>query len=479
MMPADELELIHIICRMYTQPTLKLDEARCRAELERELERKRTLLLSFADLAADIKLTSEDRKKLGPTATDEQLTIRRVKKLIGSDRYAELLRAEGIEPPVKISPAWIKKPKDQRDDAKKYTYAFSKTDLDFTELLENSNDRVRDLVEARLMVKSSGTETRAATFLKLGANGLPLPVYYKYAGAHTKRLGGGDGTNFQNLRRGSELRKTIKAPPGYVLAVCDSSQIEARMNAWLWDQLDLLQEFRDADNYMDRDPYCKQADKIYGRRIEKSDKDERFVGKVAVLMLGYQAAWKKFQNTLALGTMGPPVFLDENTCRMAVQAYRRKNSKIQIGWKICERIIADMAVGRAGSWKCLSWDKETVYLPDGMTLHYPHLRQIPDEEFEHAWVYDSRDGVTKLYGGKLCENIVQALAKIVVMGQLLVIDKTYQVVMTTHDEVVSLAKKAAGKKAVDFMIKVMRTPPAWCADIPLNAEGGHAVEYSK
>jgi DNA polymerase len=480
LMPADEMELIHIICRMYTQPVLKLDEARCRAEWQREVDRKKKLLLSFADQAADIKLTSEDRKKLGPDATEEDRTIRKVKKLIGSNKYAELLEAAGIDPPIKISPAWVKASKEERETKQKYAYAFSKTDLDFTELLEHPDEYVRDLVEARLMVKGSGNETRAATFLKLGAGGASLPVYYKYAAAHTKRLGGGDGTNFQNLKRGSELRKTIKAPRGHVLCVCDSSQIEARVNAWLWDQHDLLDEFLAADNKTDRDPYCKQADKIYNRHIDKStDPDERFVGKVAVLMLGYQAGWKKFQKTLALGTMGPKVFLDAETCQAAVSAYRRKNYKIQAGWKICERIIADMAAGREGSWKCISWGKDTVYLPDGMTLHYPNLRQIPDEEFDTAWVYDSKDEVVKLYGGKLDENIVQALAKIIVMGQLLAVDKLHRVVMTTHDELVACVSKRSAEKAMRDMLKIMRTPPAWCAGIPLNAEGGYAEEYSK
>lgn len=481
-MPRDEMDLIDRVVRMFTDPVLKLDEPRCRAEYEREIAAKRALLFSLADLADDVKLSSANKKKIGPNATDEDAAIARAKQLIGSAKFADLLRAEGVEPPVKISPAWIKTPPAERKPEKKWAYAFAKTDLEFMELLGSSNERLRNLVEARLSVKSSGIETRAGRLLKLGANGASMPVYYRYAAAHTLRLGGGDKTNFQNLKRGGELRKAIKATPGHVLVVADSGQIEARTNGWLWEQDDLLDDFRAADAGTDRDAYCKFADTIYGRTITKDkDPDERFIGKVAVLMLGYQAAADKFRNTLALGTMGPAVFLEPEICQLAVNNYRRKNFKIKAGWKRCEQIIRDMAAGRSGSYKCISWEKNIIYLPDGMFLKYPGLRQKkkdhPDDWDE--WVYDRKGEEAKIYGGLLCENIVQALAKIIVMGQLLKIARVHRVVMTTHDEVVAMVKKSQGPKALDFMLKTMRIAPAWCADIPLNAEGGFAVEYSK
>lgn len=533
-MPADEIELIDRVCRMFTEPLLDIDRPRVQKELERELAEKKRIMLSFvpeAD-AVGIKLTNAELKALVPTTKvgavavalgeplQEDIDVRRVKKLIGSNAFPHLLRNEGVDPPRKISPSWIKKPRNERTEDGKYTWAFARTDLAFIGLQEHSNPRVRELVEARLSVKSTTNETRAGRFLKTTEGGKALPVYYKYSAAHTHRLGGGDKNNLQNLKRGGELRKSIKAPPGHVIAVKDSGQIEARINGWLWGQDDLLDDFRKADAFEasvahlpkkerpiargdDRDAYCKFADIVYGREILKSDDEQRFVGKVAVLALGYQMGPDRLRNTLALGTMGPAVFLSEDECKRIVYAYRRKNFKIQTGWKICERIIDQMARGIAGSHKCISWDKETIYLPNGLTMHYPGLHDKrfseeriaervvaaitpeladPDMDRNPDWpefVYYRKDAEVKIYGGLLCENIVQALARIVVMSQLLEISKKHRVVMTTHDEVAALIKKAAAAKASEFMQKVMMTPPAWCSDIPLNAEGGYDVFYSK
>lgn len=498
-MPAEEMQIIDITVRMFTDPVLEVDIPRVQAEYERELQEKKDLLLEVVGKKEAVKRTltiSGDARKqqlkrfLGKSPAEIMLEEAR-KEIASSERFAELLREQGVEPPRKISPAYFK----HRDESKKWAYAFSKTDLEFKALLEHPKKRVRDLVECRLSVKSTINETRAERFLKAGADGAKLPVYLKYAAAHTLRWGGGNRMNMQNLRRGSELRKSVKAPKGHVLVVTDSGQIEARTNAWLWDQDDLLDDFRRADAYDaaqqklpkekrkpargdDRDAYCKFADTVYKREITKDDTLERFVGKVSILGLGYQMGAPKLQNTLALGTMGPPVFLDIQTCEQIVRAYRKKNYKIQLGWKKCEQIIADMAAGRTGAYKCLAWEKETLWLPNGMALRYPNLRQKLGGEYPE-WVYDRKDEEAKIYGGLLCENIVQALARIIVAMQLLTIAKKYRVVMTTHDEVVACVKAAFGQKAYEFMVKTMQTPLDWCKDIPLNAEGGFDVIYSK
>ena len=85
----------------------------------------------------------------------------------------------------------------------------------------------------------------------------------------------------------------------------------------------------------------------------------------------------------------------------------------------------------------------------------------------------------KIYGGLLCENLVQALARIIVAEQMLMIDEKYPVVMTTHDEVVALPKTRDADKCIAYMAKCMSTAPTWCSDIPLNCEGGYADNYSK
>jgi hypothetical protein len=354
------------------------------------------------------------------------------------------------------------------------------------------------LVEARLAVKSNSNETRAGRFLKMGENGQSLPVYLKYGAALTLRWGGGNKTNFQNLKRGGELRKSILAPAGHVICVKDSGQIEARTNAWLWGQNDLIEEFRAYDLGLDRDPYCKFGDVIYNRPITKADELERFVGKTGILGLGYQMGAERFQNTLALGADGPAVHLELDECRRIVNAYRRKNHRIKAGWSRAQEIIEMMARGIPGSHKCISWDKETIFLPNGMTMRYPglHDKRIAkivarkltgvtndvDDDFDPNWpefVYESKGVETKIYGGKLVENIVQCLARLIVAKQLLEISRKARVVMTTHDEVAALAKRALAAKIDAYMQQAMMKPLPWCMDLPLNAEGGYDTFYSK
>ena len=498
-MPADEMDLIDLTCRMFCSPVLKVDIPRVEAELKRELDRREVLMASVLDPRAyDDKTTLKTKAERELTGKERDTLI--VKRVVGSsEKFAELLRAEGIEPPVKISPAWIKKPKDLRDEDGKWAYAFAKDDAAFinlpnmvedwgfdlndpaqVELMSVKQARVQNLVDVRLATKSSGNITKAQRFLTAGANGMSLPVGYAYYRAHTGRMGGNNKMNMQALERGGELRQSILAPKGHVMVVQDSGQIECRVNGWLWGQHDLIDAFRDADAGVGRDAYCNFGDLIYGREITKADKVERFVSKVAVLGLGFQMGPPKFQITLAKGALGgPPVFFPLDRCKGIVNTYRNKNYKIEQGWGICKNIIEDMAAGREGSHGPISWEFETIWLPNGMCLKYPGLRKQTGDKGWDEWSYQAKDQRKKIYGGLLCENIVQALARIIVMSQMLDISRKYRVVMTTHDESVAIAKVAAAQRCLDFMAKCMSTPLPWCLDIPLNCEGGYATNYSK
>ena len=188
----------------------------------------------------------------------------------------------------------------------------------------------------------------------------------------------------------------------------------------------------------------------------------------------------KFQMTLAKGALGgPPVYFELNECHRIVNTYRSINHNIRDGWGICSRIVEDMAAGREGSHKCISWEKETLWLPNGMALKYPDLRSRMGEKGWSEWSYQSGDTRSKIYGGLLCENVVQALARIIVGTQMLWVSKKYRVVMTTHDEIVALPKTSQAEACIKFMAKCMSTPLPWCPDIPLNCEGGYASNYSK
>ncbi|MBS0454023.1 MAG: hypothetical protein JSS14_22195 [Proteobacteria bacterium] len=502
--PADEIELIDLTVRMFCDPVLKVDIPRVQAELDRELQHREKLFFDAVnplDYAADKLL--KGKEKLLPPKEADMLTIKRV--LGSNERFAELLRAEGIEPPRKISPAWMKKDKAERRDEDKYTYAFAKDDLAFKQLPENiemwgkdldlnnkadikeaakRQARIQTLVDCRIAVKSTTNITRAQRFLTAGARGMSLPCGYAYFRAHTGRWGGNNKMNMQNLTRGGELRLSILAAKGHQIAVADSGQIEARVNGWLWGQQDLLDRFLAADNDKNAlDNYCHMATSIYGRAITKADKDERHVGKVCVLGLGFQMGAPKLQMTLAKGALGgPPVFFTLDQCKAIVNTYRRLNYKIEQGWKKCNQIIEDMAAGVAGRHKCISWEADTIWLPNGMSLKYPDLKKgINEESGYDEWTYAAgADGARKkIYGGLLCENIVQALARIIVGSQMLTISRKHRVVMTTHDEVVAHPKTAQAQRCYEFMEKTMKTPLAWCMDLPLNAEGGFAANYSK
>lgn len=510
-MPDDEIALIDLVTRMFTSPVLKVDIPRVQAELKRELDRRDVLFASVLDPKPyyDDKTVLKTKAERALTGKERDTLI--VRRIIGSsEKFADLLRAEGIDPPVKISPAWIKTPKDQRKDEDKYAYAFAKDDQKFIDLPNKTEDwgfdlnkpgqvklmvakqaRLQLLVDTRIAVKSTTNVTRAERFIEAGKDGMSLPCGYAYYRAHTGRLGGNNKMNMQNLTRGGELRLSILAPPGHQIVVNDSGQIEARVNAWLWGQDDLLQAFRAADGWDkktmgvahgdDRDAYCKFADDVYGCEITTLDSLERFVGKVCVLGLGYQMGPPKLQLTLAKGALGgPPVYFTLEQCKRIVNTYRRKNHKIEAGWRICGDIIEDMAAGRAGSYGPLNWEKETIWLPNGMALKYPDLKKSTNEDTGwDEWTYQSKDMRKKIYGGLLCENIVQALARIIVMYQTLQISRKYRVVMSTHDEAVAIAKTKEAQKCHDFMTKVMKTPLSWCPTLPLNCEGGYAPNYSK
>jgi DNA polymerase I-like protein with 3'-5' exonuclease and polymerase domains len=502
--PVDEIRLVDLTCRMFCDPVLKVDLPRVEVELKRELDKREKLFYAAVNPRDwdDDKMVLKTKTERDLTGKDRDMLI--IKRVIGSnDKFAEILKLEGINPPIKISPAWMKRSSQEREDTveDKWTYAFAKDDLDFINLPEQidlwrgklspnkkqdiplisaKQDRIRDLIDCRLAVKSTTNITRAQRFLIAGAKGMSLPCGYAYYRAHTGRWGGNNKMNMQNLTRGGELRLSILAPKGHQLCVADSGQIEARVNGWLWGQTDLMDAFREADEGIGRDAYCRFADIVYGRTITKADNMERFVSKVCVLGLGFQMGAPKLQMTLAKGALGgPPVYFELDQCQRIVHAYRRKNAKIEGGWEICKRIIEDMAAGRSGQHGPICWEKETIWLPNGMSLKYPELRKTIDERGWDSWTYKSGDTRSKIYGGLLCENIVQALARIIVAWQMLQISKKYRVVMTTHDEVVSCVKTAQAETCFRYMLKWMKTAPEWCKDIPLFAEGGFATNYSK
>jgi DNA polymerase bacteriophage-type len=146
-----------------------------------------------------------------------------------------------------------------------------------------------------------------------------LPIPLKYYGAHTGRWAGSDKVNFQNLPSRDKKKKTLKnaviAPEGYMVINCDSSQIEARVLAWLAGQDDVVKAFAEG-----RDVYSEFATKIYKKPISKANPIERFVGKTCILGLGYGTGALKLQHTLK--TQPPGAVVTEDEAKEFVSIYR-------------------------------------------------------------------------------------------------------------------------------------------------------------
>ncbi len=456
--PEDEIRLIDLTMRMFVDPVLHVDVPRAQAEVDREVARK-------AELVAKTGLTEED--------------------LQSSAKFARFLEAAGIEVPMKIS-ARTKLP----------TFAFAQTDEEFVALAAHPDERVRDLVLARLGVKSTIGETRAGRFVIAGENGGLLPVMLNYYGAHTGRWSGGNKMNLQNLPKQEydddnnpipdtgELRKAILAPPGYQLVVCDSKQIECRVLAWLAGQEDLVELFATGG-----DPYCALATDIYGREITKADKDQRAVGKCGVLGLGFYMGAKRFMGTLAAGILGPKIDMPLDDCQSIVNIYRNKNNKIRALWRELEGVLLRMLMKKTGGRSddltpfhgIMEYDAETMWLPNGMGLHYPDLQAEWSEQSNRFqdFSYRSNKNFVHIHSGLYTENIIQALARIIVGLQMLAIAKRFRVVMMSHDEIVALAPTDRAQECLDFMVEQMSIAPPWAPGLPLGAEGGYDICYSK
>jgi DNA polymerase bacteriophage-type len=483
--PAKELRLIDMILRMFTDPKLKLDSAMLATALKEERTRRVSLL-----------------EKLG--VKDEDLA--------STPKFADLLWHMGVETPYKES----------KTVKGKMIPAFAKSDVEFQALLNHDNEDIATLCEARLRVKSTLERTRAQRLLDISTRG-SLPIPLAYYGAHTGRIQAskGQAINMQNLKRGSFLRKAIMAPDGHVCVVADLSQIEARVLAWLAGYEGLLGIFRSGE-----DVYATFGSGMFGvpGMTKESHPDLRQSAKSAVLGAGYGLGWRSFAQQLIPGFLGaPPVlygktfakqlgitgedlqrFIDwqprkgaswleqalaiprncsdeeiivHSVCsQRIINKYRDAAKPVGNFWKLCEDAIGDALSGDGiFDYKCIQFRRGHIFLPNGMALRYPDLAY----DKEKGWSYLNGVKRRKLYGGALTENIVQALARIVMTDAMLRIQKRYPVVLTVHDEIVSLAPEAEAAEAKEWVLAQMVVEPKYMQGIPLAATCDTAVRYGE
>lgn len=508
--PPEELRIINLFVRMFAEPRILLDEYGLR-EYKSELITQQEKVLQRAAKAAGI--------------SEENYNDDEVKKLLRSDaKFAKLLEEHGVDPPRKISPRTGKE-----------AYAFAKTDRAMSELQEHTNHDVAVLAAARVGVKSSIEQSRVDRFISISERG-KLPALFLYGKTHTNRAAGGGKINLQNMTRSKPvslkgddrtpigtlidtthgatrlrarnvkdklvldtegrmhaaqhvsvygLRHGLLAAAGYTMVVSDSSNIELRVAHTLSGQMDVVERLRRKE-----DMYCWFAGELYGYPVNKKEHPfERFHGKVGMLQLQYQSGWKGFVNA----ARGFGLKVNQYQGQETVNVYRSLFPYIVAAWKTCETAIAAMEAGERfalDQWGLCCTEHNAIVLPNKTRMYYHNLRREAKEDGHGwEWVYDDKENRAprKLYGGKLFENLCQALARIIVFSQMLQIEQRWGrwtpdgmdtgVVLTAHDEVVTIVKHEDAQECLRHSLDVMKTPPAWWPQIPLDAEGDAAACY--
>jgi DNA polymerase I-like protein with 3'-5' exonuclease and polymerase domains len=477
--PVNELRLIDLTLKMFINPVLELDKEMLNAAITEEKTRRTNLLT-----------------KLGIEET----------ALASNQQFADVLLSMGVTPPTKVSKTTGRE-----------ALALAKNDALFQALLNSDNEDVALLCEARLAVKSTLERTRAQRFLDISSRGR-LPVPLNYYGAHTGRWSAskGSGLNLQNLKRGSFLRKAIMAPEGYMLVVCDLAQIEPRVLAWLAGYDVMLDIFRAGG-----DPYAAFGAQMFGipGLSKDSHPDLRQSAKSALLGAGYGLGWSAFAAQLLTGFLGAPptryyktfakqlgadaeyvqkftdwevnlekladiphnctdqeLFVHAVATKKIIDKYRDAADPVVQFWSICQNLIhRSLMNGDEVPYKCVTFKKEEVVLPSGLSLRYNDLKGEPDDKGRVQWVYGPSS--KKLYGGKLTENIVQAVARCVMTDGMLRIQERYPCVLTVHDEVVCLVPEAEAEDAKTWVLAQMVMEPTYMPGIPLDAEADVAHRY--
>jgi DNA polymerase family A len=449
------------------------------------------------------------------------------KIIMSTPKFQAALEARGVDVEMKISPTTGLE-----------TPCFAKTDEFMETLQSHPDDVVAAMAAARLGLKSTLEETRTSKLISIATlpwNGpvealarraiahefdpdwnaaehvtTPLmPIPLRYGGAHTHRLSGEWKMNMQNMPtvRGSKgkskLRQSLIVPDDCRVVTCDLAQIEARICAWICGCTTLVDEF--ARNL---DPYSRLATAIFGYPVDRKKKNpdgslmfpiEGFIGKTGILGLGYGAGKDKFDTMVTQSARKDGLDLtgkyDRSLGDKAVDAYRARYWQIRQAWTRLNSIVAgpwsSPHGGTAKFGPCVI-SYGDVTLPSGLSLCYADPRQEivvnADGEVRTEFRYRYGKFFHRLYGAKLLENIVQALARIVVMNAALRIrdrgrhtkyPEDYFFALQAHDELVFVVHKTEVDNLRSVVLEEMKRPPSWGKDIPLNAELGEGANYGE
>ena len=509
-MTPDALRFMSITARMATEPSFVLDE---------------DLLLEYlSDLDAAADKARQELMAMFSFQTNADMLA----ALRSADKFADMLRSLGVEPPLKESAAKTKTKREKLQlaaDAGRpgaaeelenmqpvMTYAFSKTDVDFVLMQDHPDPRVALLVRTRLQLNSSIDRSRAETLLKFARMHKPLPIMLGAWLAHTGRYSAGasadagtktDKLQFQNLSKRDpskrKLRQAIKVPKGKVVVACDSSQIEARGLAFVSNEVGLLTQFREG-----RDPYSELAETIFGvpwqdikagaKSGDKKMKMYRNTGKTGILSCGYGVGHHKYSNTLLRQGIHLHEDLDRHheLARYAHGIYRAAHPNIVAFWKTAENVLEAMLRGESGTFGGPNNDIYTfgimpvgprtdlcvpsVRFPSGYILRYPGLRAERNDRGKWQFVYDTYKGASKIpthiYGGAFTNNLVQGLSFVdVIMYQGCRMDEAgIKLACNIHDAWASVVPEEQGEYVKQQMLHYMSMVPPALNGLPVACE---------
>lgn len=465
----DEVKLIDMTIRMLVEPQFESNAPLLEQTLFEEGERKKAMLVEASKI-----LDVYDALESADTNADAALKL-----LSSAAKFATFLRSLDVPVPTKVSPRTGKE-----------IPALAKTDEDFIALQEHDNPVVATAAAARLEAKSTILQTRIQAFLD-AAGAHPqskVPIPLKYYGADTTGRWSGWGYNPQNLPRvnpynprpSDALRKSIIAPPGHKVVVADLSGIELRVNHFLW-QVPSSMEMFQADPEK-ADLYKDFASKLYDVPFDQVTKEQRQVGKVAHLGLGFGAGWKTFMTVAKL--MGG-VDITEGESQDIVNKWRDSYYEITQGWRTCHAALGTIAVGATGEavdpWGMVYPVPEGLKTPKGI-IRYPDLRvEYSEDQWDNRkqFVYGHGRNKARIYAGKIDENIVQHLARCVIADNALTVQQITGLnpALMVHDELVYVVPDDEAEATLATVQQVMRTPPEWWPELVTWSEGDIADTY--
>lgn len=505
-MTADALLFSSITAKMACNPVLRLDDDMLTAYLN--------------ELSDKVTKARNDINKMFMFKSDEDF----LKAIRSSASFVKMLELLGRKPPMKYSVAKSETKRKKleaegktnlsEEDYAVYTPALAKSDLDFVAMASDADERVALLVRTRLENNSSIQRSRAETFHALAKSGRPMPVMLNAFKAHTSRYtagnseGSSDKLNLQNLSKRDPsqltLRKAVQAPEGMALVACDSSQIEARILAYVANETELVDAFRRG-----ADPYADLAEKIFqipSEKIHKGAKSGdkklkayRNVGKTGILSAGYGVGWRKYADTLLRQGVRLSSDIDQHyeMAHHAHNVYRASNPNIVAFWDTCQTVIKAMYLGYSGEFGgpndnifqysvapiCGRDDVPTIIGPNKYTLRYFKLScEVSEknnrEEYYYTRVKGKSELKTKIYGGALAENLCQYLAFALLQWQACrMTEQGIRLIANIHDSFLAICPENEAEHTKSVMESCMSSVPDWLGDFPVACEAEIGKDY--